>query len=50
MIKYNLTKSELRDVKKACAYFKLHWEVIAARPVIARQLINEYNRNLPENV
>ena len=50
MIKYNLTKAELRELKAACACMKLRYEAQAARPRIARKLISMYKAGLPEVV
>ena len=46
MIKYNLTKAELRDLKKACIYMKLSYEAQAARPETARWLLIRYHNDL----
>jgi hypothetical protein len=39
---YYLTKKQLRDLRIVCKYTRLSFHAMAARPEIAKQLINDY--------
>jgi hypothetical protein len=39
---FNLTPDELRDLKRACKAFNLRWRSLAARPTIARRLVDQF--------
>ena len=42
MVKYNLTQSELTKLRAICKVTKLAFPAMAARPKVARELIDKY--------
>ena len=40
-IKYNLTQSEIKELRRRCKIANLPWRAQAARPSIARQLLSD---------
>ena len=42
MFKYNLTDKELKDTQKVARLCNLKWQAIAARPKVAREMIDKY--------
>lgn len=40
--RFNLSASELRTLKQACKAFNLQWRAQAARPTVARKLIDQF--------
>jgi len=42
MVKYNLTQSELTKLRAICKVTKLSFHAMAARPRVARELIDKY--------
>ena len=42
MVKYNITKDEQRKLRVVCAWTRLRFDAMAARPKVARELIAKY--------